>query len=180
MSALALRTFAGSSPIARLGVVLAGSWLLAASSWISVPMVPVPMTMQTFAVLLIGAVAGPRLAAETVAAYLLQGALGAPVFAGGAGGVAHLFGPTGGYLLAFLPAAVLTGALSERAFGRTLLGACALGLLGHAVIFAGGVAQLQMFMGLEGAVASGVTPFLIGTLVKTALFAAAWRLLARS
>ncbi|HVU42198.1 MAG TPA: biotin transporter BioY, partial [Xanthobacteraceae bacterium] len=104
-----LAPLAKASPLATLGIVLVGSWLLAASSWIEAPMWPVPMTAQTYAVLLIGAVCGFRLAAATVAAYLVEGAIGLPMFAGGAGGPQHLIGPTGGYLIGFLVGAAAIG-----------------------------------------------------------------------
>ncbi|HEY9216606.1 MAG TPA: biotin transporter BioY, partial [Phenylobacterium sp.] len=93
----------------RIGAVLLGSWLLAASSWVEAPMYPVPMTMQTYALLVIAGLAGMRLAGEIVMVWLMQAAIGLPVLAGGAGGVAHLLGPTGGYLIGFVMAATLVG-----------------------------------------------------------------------
>ena len=89
--------------------VLAGIGILAASAWLSVPFYPVPLTMQTLAVLLIGGMLGPALGASAVAGYLALGALGAPVFHGGLGGMLVLAGPTGGYLVGFLPAVFLMG-----------------------------------------------------------------------
>lgn len=166
-----LAPFAKSSPLAAIGVVLIGSWLLAASAWIEAPMWPVPMTAQTYAVLLIGAACGARLAAATVGAYLAQGALGLPVFSGGDAGAAHLIGPTGGYLFGFLIAATVIGWLVERGWSARfvpLIGAMA---LGHAIVFAFGVAHLSVFTGPDAAVASGFTPFIVGAIVKT--FAAA-------
>jgi biotin transport system substrate-specific component len=160
---------------ARLAVVAAGSWLLAASSWIEAPMWPVPMTAQTYAVLLIGAVCGARLAALTVAAYLVQGALGLPMFAGGAAGVLHLIGPTGGYLAGFLFAAALIGWLIEHGWGRSLSGLLAAMALGHCLIFLSGVSWLALFVGGEHAIASGLTPFLLGAVVKTVAAAATVR-----
>src|SRR5687768_8786323 len=109
-----VRALLANRPIAwRVGVVLVGSWLLAASSWIEAPMYPVPMTMQTFAVLLIAGLAGARLAGEITFAWLAQAAIGMPVLAGGAGGLAYFAGPTGGYLAGFLAAAVLVGWIAE-------------------------------------------------------------------
>ncbi len=95
--------------------VLAGVGLLAASARLAVPFYPVPLTMQTLAVLLLGGVLGPTLGAATVASYLAVGAMGAPVFAKGLGGVAVLAGPTGGYLVGFLAAAWLMGWAAREA-----------------------------------------------------------------
>lgn len=159
----------------RLAVVLAGSWAIALSAWIEVPMVPVPMTMQTYAILLVGALSGRRLAIETVGAYLLQGAIGLPVFAGGAAGLLHMAGPTGGYLIGFLLAAALIGHLADRGWNRRLVTLTASLTLGHVVIFALGVAWLASLIGLEKAIAAGVTPFIIGSVVKTALAVATVR-----
>ncbi|MBI3439642.1 MAG: biotin transporter BioY [Proteobacteria bacterium] len=171
-SATALRWLSAwyAAPIA----VLLGSLVLAASSYVEAPMWPVPITLQTYAVCIIGALFGARLAAATVVAYLIEGAVGLPVFAGGAGGFAHLLGPTGGYLVGFLIAATLTGALVERGFKSftALLGVM---LLAHIVIFAFGVLQLQLFVGWAAAWSSGVAPFLIGTMIKTAAAAATVR-----
>lgn len=94
-----------------------GTLLLIASARVQVPFWPVPMTMQTFVVLIIGATCGARLGAATVALYLAQGAVGLPVFAGG-GGLAYMAGPTGGYLVGFLVAAVVVGWLAERGLDR--------------------------------------------------------------
>lgn len=160
---------------AQLAVVAVGSWLLAASSWIEAPMWPVPMTAQTYAVLLIGAASGARLAAATVAAYLAQGSLGLPMFAGGAAGIQHLFGPTGGYLFGFLLAAALIGWLVERGWRRSFLALLGAMALGHALIFAIGVSQLALFVGAEQAIAGGLTPFLLGSLVKIGAAAATVR-----
>lgn len=171
MSAAPLARFVKSSPLAAGAAALIGSWLLAASAWIEAPMWPVPMTAQTYAVLLIGAACGFRLGAATVAAYLLQGALGLPVFAGGAAGAAHLAGPTGGFLAGFLLAAALIGRLVEFGWGRSFLGLLGAMALGHALIFACGIAQLSIFVGLEAAIAGGLSPFVVGSIVKT--FAAA-------
>ena len=89
-------------------LVLAGTAILAISAKINVPMLPVPMTMQTFAVLLIAMAYGWRLGAATIIAYLAEGALGLPVFAGG-GGLAYMAGPTGGYLFGFVLSALIVG-----------------------------------------------------------------------
>jgi biotin transport system substrate-specific component len=177
----ALAWFRGGAWPRRVFLVLAGTVFLAASAWIEVPMVPVPMTMQTFAVVLIGAVYGWRLGGATVAAYLAQGAVGLPVFAGGAFGAAHLIGPTGGYLVAFVAVAAAVGWCAERGLAKNAVSAFAVMVAGHLAILALGVAWLATVtgMGLQQAIAVGATPFLFGMVLKSALAAACLRLLAR-
>jgi biotin transport system substrate-specific component len=118
------RAHAMRPAIAAMALVTAGVGLLAASAWISVPFYPVPLTMQTLAVLMIGGVLGPKLGTASVAGYLVLGLTGAPVFHGGLGGPAIFVGPTGGYLLGFLPAVLLMGLAAKNRWaiapGRTL------------------------------------------------------------
>ena len=162
-------------------VVLAGSALLAAAAWVRVPMWPVPMTMQSFAVLLIGASCGPRLGAAAVAAYLAEAALGLPVLAGGKPLV--LGGPTFGYLVGFLMAAAAVGWAAQRGWTRrrwpTLLGAL---LLGQALITLPGLAWLHAawLHDLRATLAAGLLPFLLGDALKLLLAAASLRLLHRA
>lgn len=157
----------------QVAAVLFGTALMTASSYISVPMVPVPMTMQTLAATLIGALYGWRLGAGTVAIWLMQGALGLPVFSNGGGGIAHLFGPTGGYLFAFVIAAALTGALAERGWtGDRIVRAFFAMLAGNALILLMGWAWLANMIGSEKAFWAGVAPFILGGIVKSALGAA--------
>lgn len=150
--------------------VVSGILMLTVSSWGSIPMVPVPMTLQTLAVLLIGAMYGWRLGSLTVLTWLALGALGLPVFAGGAGGVARLLGPTGGYLVAFPVAAALTGWLAERGWngGRPALALAAM-VVGHALCLLVGGAWLATTVGVHKAVAVGVLPFLPGAAIKSGL-----------
>ena len=186
MADLSLPAFSPLHPRSRslawqLAALLLGTALLTASSWIRVPMLPVPMTMQTFAVTLIGALYGWRLGAATVMAWLLQGATGLPVFAGGAGGVMHLVGATGGYLIAFPVAAALTGWLAEKGWnGRRPMLALVSMLAGNALCLVIGTAWLANFVGLPKAFALGALPFLLGAVVKSALAAATLRALPRS
>lgn len=156
-------------------LVVAGAGLLWISAKVKVPMIPVPMTMQTFVVLTLGAMLGARLGAATVALYLAQGALGLPVFADTPErglGLAYMTGPTGGYLLGFLVAAALMGWLAERGLGRSVPRLLAAMMLGHAVIFAFGWAWLAGYVGPIKAWTLGVEPFALATLVKSALGAA--------
>ena len=152
---------------------------LAAQIAIPVPWTPVPITGQTFAVLLTGAVLGARRGFLAQALYLAEGAAGGPVFAGGAAGVAKLMGPTAGYLIAFPFAAMLTGALAERGWDRRFLTMLAAMLLGSAVIFVLGVAMLARFIPPAHLLAAGLVPFIPGDLIKSALaavvFPQAWR-----
>lgn len=180
----ALWTPEQSQKVLRLGLLaLAGTALLALSAKIQVPFWPVPMTMQSFVVLVLGMAYGWRLAGATLLLYLAEGALGLPVFASGAG-LAYLAGPTGGYLLGFLLAAVLLGWLAERGWDRSVLWTLVAMVIGNIVIFAPGVAWLSVLMGdLAKAIGAGLTPFLAASLFKTGLAAAvlpfAWRLLQR-
>ena len=152
---------------------------LAAQVAIPVPWSPVPITGQTFAVLLSGAVLGMRRAFFAQVLYLLEGAAGLPVFAGGAAGAVRLMGPTAGYLFAFPFAAALTGALAERGWDRRFVTMLAAMLLGSVVIFATGLAVLSRFIPRENLLAAGLLPFVPGDLIKSALaalaFPAAWR-----
>ncbi len=162
--------------------VLAGTAILTLSAKITVPFYPVPMTMQTFAVMLIAAVYGARLGGATVLAYLGQGLAGLPVFAGTPEkgiGLAYMVGPTGGYLVGFVVAAILVGWLAERGWSRNVLMLGLAMIFGTAVIFAFGAAWLATFVGIDRVVEIGVAPFVLGGLVKCALAAAAsslaWR-----
>ena len=160
------------APVRKGLAVVAGSLFLAVCSWISVPMVPVPMTMQTYGVLLLGVVLGWRLAGAAVLLYLAEAMMGLPVLANGGFGLKPFLGPTAGYLMAFPLAAMLVGACVERGLARHWLPACLVMLAGHAVIFAGGIAWLGNMIGLEKAIAVGLTPFLAGTVIKSALVVA--------
>ena len=153
---------------ARGLLVVLGCLLLIASAKVQVPFWPVPMTMQTFVVLGIGAAYGARLGGVTLAAYLGQGAIGLPVFAGG-GGLAYLAGPTAGYLVGFLVAAVIVGGLADRGYCRTRLSTLAAFALGTLAIFALGAGWLAVLFGPQVALASGVLPFVIAESAKVAL-----------
>jgi biotin transport system substrate-specific component len=175
---------AGTSPAVRAIVLaLIGTALLTLSAKIQVPFWPVPMTMQTFVVLVLGMAYGWRLAGATVLLYLAQGALGLPVFAAG-GGIAYFAGPTAGYLVGFLLAAVAVGWLAEHGWDRSVLRTLAAMLIGTVIIFACGIAWLSTLIGLPQAISAGLVPFLLGEAVKIALATAilpfAWLLLQRS
>ncbi|HET9904500.1 MAG TPA: biotin transporter BioY [Xanthobacteraceae bacterium] len=161
----------------QIAAIVAGSLLLALSSHVSVPMIPVPITMQTFAVTLVGALYGWRLGAITILVWLIEGAAGLPVLApGGATGIARFAGPTAGYLLAFPLAGAAVGWLAERGWnGRRPFLAFAAMLIGNALCLLLGAAWLATIVGVERAIAAGVTPFILGGVLKSALGAAALR-----
>ncbi len=167
------RGLAGQPLALRAFAVLGGTAVLAAASQVAVPMVPVPLTMQTLAVTLIGAFYGWRLGSLAVLAWLLEGALGLPVFANASGGALKFLGPTGGYLLAFPIVAALTGWLAERGWtGRRVVRSFASMLAGNALCLAIGGAWLAVMIGVGPAIASGVAPFVLGGVLKSILGAA--------
>jgi biotin transport system substrate-specific component len=167
---------------ADASLIVGASLLVALMAQVSIPLPfsPVPITGQTFAVLLVGAALGARRGAASLLLYLLEGAVGLPVFAGGTGGPAVLLGPTGGYLIGFVAAAWLVGALAGRGLDRRLPHALLAFLAGEAVIFLCGAAVLAVYVGPANALPLGVIPFIPGELIKIALAAAAlpaaWRI----
>jgi len=156
-------------------LILVGSLVVALSAQISVPLPfsPVPVTGQTFGVLLVGALLGSRSGALSLLVYLGEGALGLPVFAGGTGGLVRLAGPTGGYLLGFVAAAFLVGWLCERGWDRRLPTAAMAMLLGNAIIYLFSLPWLAHFVGPDKALALGLLPFIPGDLSKLILAALA-------
>ncbi|MDZ7597743.1 MAG: biotin transporter BioY [Desulfobacterales bacterium] len=143
--------------------------LMAAGAYIAIPVGPVPIVLQNLFIMLAGLLLGPRWGTVSVGVYLLAGAFGLPVFSGGSGGLARFAGPTGGYLLGFLPAVYLIGLISRRKRRRALWDVLAM-VLGTALIYALGVSWLIVWthMGLQKALAAGVLPFLVGDALKIA------------
>lgn len=179
---------AEKSPSSSRTIVLmvAGSLLLWLSAKIQVPFYPVPMTMQSFMILVIGAAYGWRLGAATILLYLIEGAIGLPVFAGTPErgiGLAYMAGPTGGFLIGFLLGGMLTGYLAERGLDRSIPGTLVAMILGHVLLFVPGLIWLGALIGADKALAAGLYPFIWATVFKTALAAAvlpgAWALLGR-
>jgi biotin transport system substrate-specific component len=170
-----------NSPLAyKVLAVLIGTAFLAVSSWIEVPMYPVPVTMQTFAVTLVGALYGWRLGGLTVIAWLAEAMIGFPVLAGGAGGFVHFAGPTAGYLFAFPVVAAFVGLLAERGLTRNPFVSAIVMLLGNALCLVLGASWLASMIGFEKAWVFGVAPFIVGGVLKSALAAATIELLRRS
>jgi len=161
----------------QLVLVVAGTLLLWASAKIQVPFWPVPMTLQTGMLLLVGVCYGSRLGFLTALAYLAEGAAGLPVFAGTPErgiGLAYMLGPTGGYLAAFPIMAWMAGVAAER--GVRWPGMAATLLVATVVNYTLGVSWLSTFFGAGRAIELGLLPFVFGDLVKAALVVAAWEL----
>jgi biotin transport system substrate-specific component len=148
-----------------------GTALLTLSAKVNLPLPYVPMTLQTLVVLMIGAAYGWRLGSATVIAYLAEGAIGLPVFAGPVGGLAPLVGPTAGYLYGFVLAALATGWLSQRGWDRSVPWLFVAMGIGHALILGTGFAWLAfgMKLGVDKAWLVGIVPFIAASLVKNAL-----------
>lgn len=172
---------------ARILLAAGGSLFIALAAQVAMPLPfsPVPVTGQTFAVLLIGAAFGARLGAATVLLYLAGGVAGLPVFAPiGPPGLARLVGPTGGYLAGFVAAAWVVGALAERGWDRRMPTALLAMIAGEIAIYVFGLAGLARFVPADRLLGAGLFPFVPGDLVKLALAALAlplaWRIVGRS
>lgn len=192
LGALAPKSSAGRA-LFPLAAVLLGSILLTLAAKTSVPVWPVPVTLQTLAVAAIAAGFGARIGVATVALYLGQGLMGLPVFAGAGAGAAYLLGPTGGFILAWLPMALIIGAAADRGLSRRFLPMLAVMIAADAVSFAAGFAWLLALSGQAGwidqaspvasAFAAAVEPFVVWDILKM-VFAAltvagGWALLER-
>lgn len=168
-----------------VGLVVVFSLFIAACAQFTIPMGVVPITGQSFAVLLTGALLGSRLGAMAVIAYLIEGAVGLPFFSGGGGGIARFFGPTGGYLIAFPAAAFVTGAFAEHGWDKRFVTAVAAMAVGSAIILSGGWAWFSVVTNTSpiAAFKLAVLPFLSGDVAKITLGAAVlptgWALLKR-
>lgn len=170
--------------IRAIVLMFIGGCLLTLSAKTQIPFWPVPMTMQTFVVLVLGMAYGWRLGAATVGAYLLAGAFGFPVLAGTPErglGLPYMLGPTGGFLLGFFLAAALVGYMGDRGWDRSILKTAVAMIAGHVVITASGVLWLSAAFGLPKAIEVGLMPFLASSVLKTGLGIAfmpiVWKLL---
>jgi biotin transport system substrate-specific component len=185
--AAALWAPAQVSPLLRGAMLaLAGSLFVALCAQITVPLWPVPVTGQTFAVLSVGLVCGWRVGGAALLLYLIEGALGLPFFAGGAGGWASVVGPSGGYIWGFVLAAALVGYLAERGWDRNVWRTAAALFLGNVVLYVPGLIWLALFYAGPGqdyiaatgattawgaSINAGLLPFLLGDALKLALAA---------
>ena len=152
--------------------------LTAVGAYISIPIGPVPIVLQNLFVYLMGLLLGLRWGLAGMGAYLLAGAVGLPVFSGGRGGLGHLIGPTGGYLIGFVPAVAAIGFITEKTKGQLVFGILAL-ILATAIIYICGVSWLSIVtnMTLSKALMVGMVPFLPGDLMKiVAALVIAWKL----
>lgn len=177
------RYFPGSAVWLRdLSLIAISALCVAAFAQIRIllPFTPVPLTGQTFAVLLVGAVLGSRLGTASLVFYTALGATGLPVFAGGGAGLTHMSGPTLGYLVGFVAAAYFVGRLAERGLERSARTSLVTFLAGTMIIYLFGAGWLAFQFGLERALSLGVLPFLVGDTVKIVTAAlvlpAAWKL----
>lgn len=151
----------------EFAIIIAGSILIAACAQLTMPMWPVPVTGQTFGVLLVAALFGRKRGVAAVLAYLAEGAMGLPVFAGFSGTIAKFAGPTAGYLFSFIPAAYIVGSVFEKSAS---LSKKVIALLSaSATILAGGALWLSLLFDAQFALVNGVLPFLPGAAVKVAL-----------
>jgi len=170
--------------VKQIALVLVGVMLLILSAKIKIPMIPVPMTMGTFAVLSIGAVYGPRLGLMTIIGYMIVGALGFDVFASSSSekfGVSYMVGSTGGYLVGYVLAILVLGWTARQGWDRSILKMAAAMVLGNVIIYVPGLLWLATLYGWDQPILTwGLTPFLVGDLVKLGLAAlllpGAWRL----
>lgn len=151
-----------------VAVILCASFIIALFGPVSIPLpfTPVPIGMQAHVILLLSCLLGSKRASLAVMAFLVQGAMGLPVFAGGAAGIARLAGPSGGYLVGYLAAAFVTGFMIERLRSRTPSKAFAAMAVGNLVIFLFGLPWLSLYVGWHNAFALGMLPFLIGDALK--------------
>ena len=163
-----LSTYSVNTYIKNISLVLFGTLLLALSSKVQVPFWPVPMTMQTFIVFIIGMAYGWRLAFFTLVAYLFEGALGLPVFAKG-GGLLYLTGPTAGYLYGMTIAAGVIGAFAELGYNNSYFKSLISLLIGTFIIFLFGVGYLGSVIGYDKALAGGLYPFIPSEFFKIGL-----------
>ena len=168
-----LADYVTMSRVGTLSLMVGFAVLLGLSAQISIPLgfTPVPLTGQTFAVLVGAAALGPLRALGGSALYLALGLAGVPWFAGGAGGISVASAPTFGYLVGFLAASLVVGMMARRGIDRRFIGMAAVMIVGNVVIYAFGATWLaaSIHVSLAKAITLGVTPFLVGDLIKLAL-----------
>lgn len=159
-----------SSIIKRWIIILLGSLLMAISAQITIPLQPVPVTLQSFVAMFIGMTFGPKMSTKIILAYLAEGACGLPVFAHFGGGILTLFSPTGGYLLGFIPAAALAGYLLQSGFAKNRITIFVAALLGAITLFVPGYLVLAKFIDWRNAYTFGIAPFYLVESCKLAFF----------
>ena len=181
---LADRIFARSA-VTDLALIASGTALTALSAQLIIPMYPVPFTMQTFVVLIVGSTLGTTRGTLSMLLYAVLGLVGLPIFGGASSGAAVLFGASGGYIIGFIFAAALTGWLAQSNWDKKFLGAAVSFVAGGVVIFAFGLIglSLSLHLGLQATLAGGLYPFAITEVLKaalaTALIPSTWKLVQR-
>ncbi|MDA3838359.1 MAG: biotin transporter BioY [Candidatus Delongbacteria bacterium] len=162
-------------------LVASTSLMIALMAQIVIPMYPVPFTGQTLGVLLTGALIGKKRASLSLLSYLLMGFIGMPVFVGGTFGIARLAGPTGGYLIGFVFAAMIVGYLCEKGWDRNFITSVFAMIIGSVVIYSFGLLWLSNFTGWSKVLSSGLIPFISGDIIKILIAAsilpAGWKLI---
>ena len=164
-----------------IALIIGSSLLIGLCAQLAIPLWPVPVTGQTFAVLMVGALIGARRGCFAVLAYIIEGAAGLPVFAMGRGGFAVLRGFTAGYLVGFIAAAYIVGLLAQKGWDRRIGTTILAMVLGNIVIYTFGLLWLSSLPGINNVLREGLYPFIIGDLLKIALAAillpSGWKLL---
>ena len=154
------------SSLKKTLTILFGVVLLTIASQLSIPLTPVPLTFQSTMVIFIGMAMGPRYAAYVIATYLFLGSIGLPVFANYTAGFMTFFSPLGGYLMGFLPAALISGYLAQKGFAKNSFLSFLAGFIGTTIIFLLGVMVLSNFIGFKNAIAFGLMPFILSEPLK--------------
>jgi biotin transport system substrate-specific component len=167
---LVTRLFPNSSLARDAMLVIGGSLFIAVMAQVSIPLQPVPITGQTLGIFLVALALGARLGGLAIAAYLLEGAVGLPVYAEFKGGLSILTGPTGGYLIGFLLAGIVVGFLADKGWTRNVLLVAAAMLIGTVLIYLPGLAWLSRFTGAK-TLEFGLYPFILGDAIKALLAA---------
>jgi biotin transport system substrate-specific component len=166
------------SRVRHVALIVLGALLIYLSARVSIPVPgsPIPVTGQTFGVLLVGGALGFRRGVASIGLYVLIGLIGLPFFAEGKGGIDVILGASGGYLVGFLLAGAIVGRLAELGWDRRIVGAIGAMLLGEVAIYAVGVPWLMAVahFDLANGIAKGLTPFIVGDAVKLLLAAAAF------
>ncbi len=176
---------ADANLVRNVGLTVLGSLAVALAAHVSVPMLPVPMTLQTLAVLAVGGALGARLGAASLALYAAEGAAGLPVFTPTADGYPGITGPTGGYIIGFILAAAVVGWFAERGWDRSVPKMIVAALAGAAILYVPGIVWLSGFVGgYDKALEYGLAPFWMGDIVKAVIaalgFPALWQLIGKS
>jgi biotin transport system substrate-specific component len=173
MTTLSTALIGQDTLVKKVLLVLGGSLFIALAARASVPMFPVPMTLQTLAILIVGLSYGGRLGAATLLAYLAEGAMGLPVFAGGGAGLGYMMGPTAGFLAGFVLMAWIAGTASDRGLTRGFVGAALAALAAAAALYLPGLAWPALALGksMPELMSGWMQPFLVGDAVKAVMAA---------